>query len=158
MSLITLFLLKKLCSAGIVRKSWTIKLIRLEGIMKRLLVLLVLVAPPAYGEIYSWTDSREVAHYTNRLDEIPVHYRTRAKSLNYGDDPQQGVSSAPRNDSVQTVKPVEQSPGQYANDNLKRHTRPPRPMGTRLEEQRKQMEEKQDKMGSRARRVKGQQE
>ena len=158
MRLIVLFLLKKLCSAGIVRKSWTIKLIRLEGIMKWLLVLLVLVAPPAYGEIYSWTDSRGVAHYTNRLDEIPVLYRTRAKSLNYGDDPQPGVSSAPRNDSVQTVKPVEQSPGQYANDNLVRRTRPPRPMGTRLEDQRKQMEAKQEKMSSRARRVKGQQE
>ncbi len=52
--------------------------------MKRaLLGALVFVASVAHGEIYKWADSRRTTHYTNNMDEIPVRYRAKAKSLAY---------------------------------------------------------------------------
>ncbi len=55
--------------------------------MNRVLVVaLVFVASAADGEIYRWADSRGTTHYTNNMDEIPVRYRARAKSLAYETD------------------------------------------------------------------------
>lgn len=60
--------------------------------MKRTALLLIFAASVAHGEIYTWTDSRGAAHYTNRKDEIPVRYRPGARSLNYGDETRAGAS------------------------------------------------------------------
>src|SRR5512144_3160515 len=73
--------------------------------MKRMLVLLVFVATAAYGEIYKWTDSRGTAHFTNRMDEIPVRYRAGAKPLNYGDEPQGGTAARQPGSQPQPARP-----------------------------------------------------
>jgi hypothetical protein len=125
--------------------------------MKRLLVMLVLVASSAHGEIYTWADSRGAAHYTNRLDEIPVRYRTRAKSLNYGEEPQPGASSAQRNDPIQPVKPAEQAPVQRADGNLMRNA-PPQPGSLRPEELRHQKVDRREIMKAKRRKASGQHE
>jgi len=49
--------------------------------MKKLLLLLLLVASGANGEMYTWKDARGTAFYTNSLYEIPARYRSRAKLL-----------------------------------------------------------------------------
>lgn len=48
--------------------------------MKCLLAALIFVAAPAFGMVYSWTDSKGVAHYTNKEYEIPARYRSRVKA------------------------------------------------------------------------------
>ena len=63
--------------------------------MKRILVLLAFLASSAHAEIYTWTDSRGVAHYTNKLDEVPDRYRAKVKSLNYDTD-QKTDAAAPQ--------------------------------------------------------------
>lgn len=55
--------------------------------MKRMIILLVLVASTAHGEIYTWTDSRGTAHYTNSLYEVPSRYRGKVKVLDLGIGP-----------------------------------------------------------------------
>jgi hypothetical protein len=69
--------------------------------MKVIVIILVFVATSAYGEIYTWTDAHGAANYANMLDDIPVRYRARAKSLNYGADPQGGAPLPSRTDHVQ---------------------------------------------------------
>lgn len=69
--------------------------------MKVIAIILVFVATSAYGEIYTWTDARGAANYANKLDDIPVRYRAKAKSLNYGADPQGGAPLPQRTDNVQ---------------------------------------------------------
>lgn len=49
--------------------------------MKKLLVLLLLVASTAYGDIYTWQDPRGTLYYTNSLHEIPARYLAKAKLL-----------------------------------------------------------------------------
>ena len=49
--------------------------------MKKLVVLLLLIATSASGEIYTWKDSKGTLFYTNSLYEIPARYRSRAKLL-----------------------------------------------------------------------------
>lgn len=49
--------------------------------MKWLVVLLVLAATTAQGEIYTWRDSRGTSHYTNDLESIPPRYRSKVKTL-----------------------------------------------------------------------------
>lgn len=48
--------------------------------MKYVLAALIFVASPAFGMIYSWTDSQGIAHYTNKEYEIPARYRARVKA------------------------------------------------------------------------------
>ena len=48
--------------------------------MKSLLVALIFVASPAFGTVYSWTDSQGIAHYTNKEYEIPARYKSRVKA------------------------------------------------------------------------------
>lgn len=52
--------------------------------MKKLLIMLVLLATSAQAEIYAWKDSRGTTHYTNSTVEIPARYRAKAKVLNLG--------------------------------------------------------------------------
>lgn len=49
--------------------------------MKYVLLALIVSASPAFGLVYSWTDSRGVAHYTNKEYEIPARYRAKARAL-----------------------------------------------------------------------------
>ena len=55
--------------------------------MKRVLVLLLFVAVPAFGEIYTWTDARGTRHYTNSMYEVPERYRAKVKTLDLGPPP-----------------------------------------------------------------------
>ena len=71
--------------------------------MKVIAIILVFVATAAYGEIYTWTDARGAANYANRMDDVPVRYRAKARSLNYGVDPQVGASLPQRTDNVLPV-------------------------------------------------------
>jgi hypothetical protein len=52
--------------------------------MIKTVLLLLLLASPAQGEIYRWTDARGTTHYTNSEYEIPSKYRNRAVVLNLG--------------------------------------------------------------------------
>ena len=75
--------------------------------MKRLVVVLVFIASAAQGEIYTWTDPRGIAHYTNSMYEVPARFRDKVKVLDYGTE-QKGGAAAPRqNDQLQPVKPEE---------------------------------------------------
>ncbi len=43
--------------------------------------LLLLAGAPAGEEVYTWTDTDGVAHYTNDANTIPQRYRDKARSL-----------------------------------------------------------------------------
>jgi hypothetical protein len=87
--------------------------------MKKLLLILILLASSAYGEIYTWKDSRGTIHYTNSEYEIPVKYRSKAKVLNLGivekkdnSTPQHDATSqqntpAPQSGQVQPAAPAQ---------------------------------------------------
>ena len=82
--------------------------------MKKLLLVLILLASSAYGEIYTWKDSRGTIHYTNSEYEIPEKYRAKAKVLNLGivekkdnSSPQQ---SAPPQQNASPQQSQQQSP------------------------------------------------
>jgi hypothetical protein len=72
--------------------------------MKRLLMLMLLMpASGAQADIYTWTDTRGIAHYTNKEYAIPERYRARAKPLHLeavepgsASMPQQGTPSQPQ--------------------------------------------------------------
>lgn len=55
--------------------------------MKWMLVLLLFIAVPAFGEIYTWTDARGTRHYTNSMYEVPERYRAKVKILDLGPPP-----------------------------------------------------------------------
>ena len=63
--------------------------------MKSLLVVLLLIAATAQGEMYTWKDSQGTAHYTNSMVEIPIRYRARVKVLNYDTEQKKDASSQP---------------------------------------------------------------
>lgn len=65
-------------------------------------ILALALATPAFGMVFSWTDSAGVKHYTNRRDEIPERYRAKAKPL-YPE--QADTLPAPQGATPQTVKP-----------------------------------------------------
>ncbi len=74
--------------------------------MKRaLLAVLVFAASAAHGEIYKWADSRGITHYTNSMDEIPVRYRARAKSLAYETEKKADAATPLPNGQGQMSKP-----------------------------------------------------
>lgn len=120
--------------------------------MKKLLlvVMLVFVASFAQGEIFTWTDTRGAAHYTNRMDEIPVRFRAKAKSLNYGEDPQAGTSSPQRQDQIQPAIPAVQPTSQNPGGNFVVQKAPGLPGELKSEElQKKRDDWKQEKMKAR---------
>jgi hypothetical protein len=63
--------------------------------MKRLLVVMLLMqASGVRADVYTWTDVRGIAHYTNKEYEIPERYRAKAKPLHLEavqSTPQQGT-------------------------------------------------------------------
>ena len=80
-------------------------------IMKRsVLVLFALVlSSPVHGTVYTWTDSKGVAHFTNRYYEIPARYRAKAKPLY----PEQADTGAPQQNG-QTPQAQPPAPAQAA--------------------------------------------
>lgn len=42
---------------------------------------LLWLASSAYGEIFTWIDSKGIAHYANKADDVPPRYRTKVKTL-----------------------------------------------------------------------------
>jgi len=68
-----------------------------------LTLLLACAASPAFGLVYSWTDTRGVTHYTNKEYEIPAPYRAKTKTLY----PEQGdVAPAQQTDQGHQVTPT----------------------------------------------------
>jgi len=53
-------------------------------------LILITLAAPAYGIVYSWLDSAGIEHYTNKQYEIPDRYRAKVKARY----PEQGDSNA----------------------------------------------------------------
>ena len=72
--------------------------------MKRLLVvMLLMLASGVRADVYTWTDARGIAHYTNKQYEIPERYRAKVKPLHLeavepgsASTPQQGTPSPPQ--------------------------------------------------------------
>lgn len=75
--------------------------------MKSLLVMLVFMASAAHGEIYTWTDPRGTAHYTNSMYEVPARFRDKVKALDYGTEQKGGTAAPQLNSQPQPMKPVE---------------------------------------------------
>jgi hypothetical protein len=59
--------------------------------------LLVLVSTAAYGDIYTWKDSRGTAFYTNSLHEIPARYLKKARVLDVATGKKGGLVTAQPN-------------------------------------------------------------
>lgn len=73
--------------------------------MKWVAFLCLLAATTAQAEIYRWRDARGTMHYTNREDEIPARYKSRAVVLNLG-LPTAPAPSAPPVAGVSPVPPL----------------------------------------------------
>ncbi|QEM68529.1 DUF4124 domain-containing protein [Geobacter sp. FeAm09] len=72
--------------------------------MKQLLAVMLLVAASsAQADVYTWTDRRGIAHYTNKEYEIPARYKARAKPLHI--EAVQAGAAAP----ATTPPPVQQA-------------------------------------------------
>lgn len=118
---------------------------RLGEIMKKLMVMLLFAASSAYGEFYTWTDSRGVAHYTNSTYEIPARYRAKAKVVNLGIDQKTGPSSAQPNGQVQPVK-AEGQPAIPAGGNIIQQNAPAPPLTVAPAVPRQQRSERRPRM------------
>lgn len=89
--------------------------------MKKLLILLLFLTSSAYGEIYTWTDSKGTKHYTNSEYEIPERYRKKAKVLDLGLGPktdggqaQPGAAAAPQASTPTMPAPQSAAPASPA--------------------------------------------
>ena len=89
--------------------------------MERFVVLLLLFAYTAYGEIYTWKDARGTAFYTNSLDEIPARFLSRARLLDVATGKKSpitashpGVGATPGQQGPSQQTPVPQAPAQQA--------------------------------------------
>jgi len=67
------------------------------------ILLALVLASSADGMVFSWTDSSGVKHFTNKRDEIPERYRTKAKPL-YPEHAD--MLPGQHNAQPQTVKPA----------------------------------------------------
>lgn len=63
--------------------------------MKKLMLLLLLVATFAHAETYKWTDSAGTVHFSESLAEIPASYRKSAKPLGISTSSGSPAVSAP---------------------------------------------------------------
>lgn len=92
--------------------------------------LFVFMATSVSAEIYTWTDSRGTAHYTNSMYEVPARFRDKVKVLTYDTDQKGDASSQnsrPQSGTVQTSSPV---PGNIAAPSQLPPTAPPLNVGT----------------------------
>jgi hypothetical protein len=100
----------------LIRHQWHVTLTTKKGqAMKRLLaVMLLMQASGVQADIYTWTDARGIAHYTNKEYEIPERYRARAKPLHLEavpPTPQQGApSQSPETPSTPQAAPLPPAP------------------------------------------------
>lgn len=102
--------------------------------MKKVLVLLLSVATTAQGEIYTWTDTRGTAHYTNSMYDVPDRYRAKVKVLDFGE--KKTESPAPQQGGqVQSAQPAAQAGGSVV-----RPTAPSQPPAVTSEEPRHRLE------------------
>lgn len=63
--------------------------------MKSIMVLLlVLIATAAHGEIYTWKDARGTVFYTNSLNEIPARYLKKARVYDVATGKTGGLATA----------------------------------------------------------------
>lgn len=64
--------------------------------MRKVLAVLLLlsVASAAYGEIYTWRDTRGTLFYTNSLHEIPARYLKKARVLDVATGKKGGLATA----------------------------------------------------------------
>lgn len=87
--------------------------------MKKVLAVLLLLsgASAAYGEIYTWRDTRGTLFYTNSLHEIPARYLKKARVLDVATGKKGGLA---------TEQPV----GQTAPATLPRQTPATYPVAT----------------------------
>jgi hypothetical protein len=46
-----------------------------------LMLMLLIQASYVQADVYTWTDARGIAHYTNKEYEIPERYRARVKPM-----------------------------------------------------------------------------
>lgn len=74
--------------------------------MKKVLVLLLFITVPAFGEIYTWTDAQGTRHYTNSMYDVPERYRAKVKTLDLGSTP----TAAPTATPTPTPQQPEQAP------------------------------------------------
>lgn len=79
-------------------------------ILRLLLVLLILSAAQAHGEVYQWKDARGVDHYTNRKDDIPVRYRSDAKAMEYDQEPKAAGRPASGKEVEHDIRPEQVIP------------------------------------------------
>lgn len=96
--------------------------------MKSLLVVLLLTASTAHGEIYTWKDPHGTAHFTNSMDEIPVRYRDRIKVLTYETEQKKDPSAPQQNSRTQPVPPPDQPAGPMAGGTLIQQNTPFQPI------------------------------
>jgi hypothetical protein len=87
--------------------------------MKKIaMTLLLFFASTAYGEIYTWKDSRGTAFYTNSLHEIPARYRSKAKILDVATGKKFPLTEQPGGPagpaSTQALQPQVQQPSAQA--------------------------------------------
>lgn len=92
--------------------------------MKSLLVVLLLTASIAHGEIYTWKDHQGTAHFTNSMDEIPVRYRARIKVLAYETEQKKDPSAPQQNSLTQPTPPPDQPASPMAGETLIRQDAP----------------------------------
>lgn len=82
--------------------------------MKLACMLVLLMVSSVHGELYTWTDGRGTAHYTNSLYEVPARYRSRVKVLNLGTEPKSdgsaSVQQPPQPAPAATVEPQKPRP------------------------------------------------
>ena len=73
---------------------------------KSILLVLMFLAPPAHGMVYSWSDSAGITHYVNKEYDIPTRFRAKAKALY----PEQSENLAPQQ-SAQIPQTKLEEPG-----------------------------------------------
>ena len=99
--------------------------------MKKILLILLFLVSSAYGEIYTWKDSRGTVYYTNDQYEIPESYRAKSKVLDLGieqkksDNPFAQQNLTPQQNSPplgnEQVKPVTPTTAPSPDSSQKRH-------------------------------------
>ena len=109
--------------------------------MKRTMLVLLLTASVAHGEIYTWKDSRGTDHYSNSTYDIPKQYRAKAKVLDMGIPDKS--ASAPQNGQAPAATPEGQPALQAPDRNPVPQASPAPPAAVRQETPRRHRSERQ---------------
>jgi hypothetical protein len=102
------------------------------------MTLLLFFASAAYGEIYTWKDSRGTAFYTNSLHEIPARYRSKAKILDVATGKKFPLTEQPGGlagpASTQAQQPAGQQPSAQAAPALQPQVQQPSAQATPVQQ------------------------